>query len=179
MTTNQSVPLPPAAVTAYQLAIIAAGLPGAENIDRDYLHDVAELLAGRNPDTEAAHAAALRGVAHAIRPNYTEERPETYLLSAVAALLGGGERAGFPVLPPVDSELEDWCDLLNEISKEAESGKPVTASGDGRSIRMAKLQSMRLWLSSARLVQHLAAQGEAVPTDPEALPLGSTTGTKN
>lgn len=79
--------LPAALRVAHNLAMVADVLPGFDNSDRERLRNVADLLVGVNPNAEAADAEAWRGVRHAIRPGYTEQRPETWLLCAVAVLL--------------------------------------------------------------------------------------------
>jgi hypothetical protein len=85
---NRPTPvLPGVAAIAYHLASLADSLPGFDNAARARLAHMADLLHGLNPNTEAAHAEALRGTAAALRPGYIEQRPETWLLCAVAHLL--------------------------------------------------------------------------------------------
>lgn len=88
-TTHQTIahPLPQAHAIAYHLASLGGGLPGDENEDRDRLRAAADLLRGLNPNTEGAHAEVMRGVVKCAQPGHIDDRPETWLLCAVAHLL--------------------------------------------------------------------------------------------
>jgi hypothetical protein len=76
----------PAASLAYRLAALAWLLPGADNADRERLHNIADLLHGANPNAEAARAEAVRGV-NALGVSPADDAPEASLLLAVAHVL--------------------------------------------------------------------------------------------
>lgn len=178
MNQDQATTAPKAYVIAFHLASMAASLPGFDNVDRDYLGTVADLLQDIHPNVQAAHAHALRGVAHAIRPDYTEQRPETWLLCAVAALLGQAHDVVGTATLPVAEDLSTWCDLLGDISgglidDDAPAG-PVRGTEEATA-RSLQVTMLRLWLlqcfhqrvfADAGLPVTLAADG--------SLPIGST-----
>ncbi|NDY90146.1 hypothetical protein [Ideonella livida] len=81
------LPMPLPELTAQELARLALHLPGSDNADRYRLHLVAQCLGEDPPDLRGAFDAAVAGVRHAFRPEFTEDRPESFLLAACAHLL--------------------------------------------------------------------------------------------
>lgn len=79
---------PAAPVLARRLATMASLLTGGDTPHKDRLHHVADLLQGVNPNTEAALCEARRGLAEA-DAQADPDKPEVWLLQAVAAVLAG------------------------------------------------------------------------------------------
>jgi hypothetical protein len=160
---------------ALHLAELAAELPGFDNADRERLANVAELLRGAAPNIEAALAQARAGVRHAIRPGYIEQRPETWLLCAVAHLLAPASAAvpaGFAKLPKSD-DLGVWVDVLGEaasaLTAEADVPPPPEPGSAEAVARALQLQGLRLWLTSAMHLRVQADAGLHAGNDPDAV----------
>jgi len=168
MSHNTTLPVP--RIVALHLAQIGTALPGFGNGQRDRLRAIAEALKA-GADVASAHMEALQGVADGVGPTFTDDRPETWLLCAVAAVLGGGERPGALVLPPPDDALAHWRDVLGVMVGELTAHAPPELDAAQRAMRGLTLQSLGLWLGAVQLIQARAALGESVPNDPDALPL--------
>lgn len=105
-TTTLTIDLLPPERLAWELATLLNSRPDVNfpgdvgNVDRDRLESIATLLTEDPPMLAEALAEAQRGLAHAVRPDYTEDRPETYLLAAVVQALS---RVGVSQAAPIDA----------------------------------------------------------------------------
>ncbi len=147
---------------------------------------IARLLSSPDTDTAAALAQAEQGVAHAIRPQYTEQRPETWLLCAVAELLKApealaamGSNGDAVAKLPLFEELSGWVDLLGEIGQELTGDSEAVPPANGTeaaTLRALKLQMLRLWLLGALNIRLQCDAGSPVSNDPDAMPIGAAPG---
>lgn len=175
-TTSGPAPMLPAAhVIARKLAEHGSTQPGPGNVDRAHLARVAELLAMGEQSADLALAEALRGVAHAIRPGYVEQRPETWLLCAVAHALRADQPTRPAVTVPNGDELSAWVDMLGAMGDELAGADDEAAAAplrgsEAAAARAIRVQMLRLWLLGLYRVRvhfdagaHLAVDAEGMP----------------
>jgi hypothetical protein len=92
---SAAVDRPTPVAVARRLAELGASFkdfPGdVGNFERGQLEEAAAFLQREEPAVARALAAAEKGVAHAFRGRWVEDRPESWLCAAVAALLAARE----------------------------------------------------------------------------------------
>lgn len=167
---SNTTTLPAPRYMALHLAKLGLALSGPSKVEREHLCAIVEAL-DEAFDTQSAHQEALHGVSKLPRPCPQGDRPAVWLLCAVAALLGGGERPGPLVLAPPDADLAQWGGLIDSMVNELASDAVMHRTDVDRLQRRLLLTSLRIWLSSVQLIQLRAKAGDAVPNDPDALPV--------
>jgi hypothetical protein len=90
---------PSTVAIARRLAAVGAEVRGGNpgdvgSCENDYMAEAFEFLSAAPPDIARALEAADKGVAHAWRLDYVEDRDEAWMCAAVAALLRKALRSG-------------------------------------------------------------------------------------
>lgn len=161
---NPSTSAPSSGAIAYHLSALAHLLPGPNNADRDRLRRIAHLVTCGSPAGQAAaYSVAVQASEHVGQPNDTEDRPEIWLLCAVAAVLcQPGLLAGWVRFTA--GHQSEWVQLVAELAYESTGERVHPAIGSAEAwIRRGQLHGLGEWL---RLLQALSGAAAVEADNP-------------